>query len=407
MNKRASKRGEGGFATRAIHLGHDPADCSGALTPPVFMTSTYAFETAEEGEALFRGDRQGFVYGRTRNPTQALFEQRIASLEGAEAALATASGMAAISSTVWSLLQTGDRVLIDHTLYGNSFALFMRGLPRFGIRVTVADFTDVEAVAASLTEYPPKLVFCESPGNPTLRIIDIASVANVAHRVGALLIVDNTFATPALQQPISLGADLVVHSATKYIGGHGDLIAGVVAGPQSLVETIRREALRYLTGAAIAPLNAFLLLRGLKTLELRMERHCSSAIAIARLLGRHPAVASVFYPGLENSPFHDLAARQMSGFGGLIACELHGGKRAGMDFMNRLALASLAVSLGDAETLVQHPASMTHSTYTVEERQSHGISDGLIRFSIGLETLSDIESDIHQALNAIEGHFEA
>jgi methionine-gamma-lyase len=390
-----------GFATRAIHLGYDPTEYSGALTPPVFMTSTYAFETAEEAEALFLGERQGYIYGRTRNPTQALLEERLASLEGAEAGLAVASGIAAISSTIWSILKSGDQVLIDHTLYGNTFGFFVRGLPRFGVNVEVADFTDLEAVEAALSELTPKIVFCESPGNPTLRIVDISALANMAHRIGALLIVDNTFATPALQQPLRLGADLVVHSATKYIGGHGDLIAGAVLGSKGIVETIRREALRFLTGATIAPLTAFLLLRGLKTLELRMERHSSSALAIAKLLEQHAALTSVFYPGLANSPFHELASRQMSAFGGLVACELRGGKKAAKEFMNRVTLASRAVSLGDAETLVQHPASMTHSTYTPEERERHGISDGLIRLSIGLETLDDIKSDIKQALDAV------
>lgn len=401
MRKDTSKRTRGGFATRAIHIGHKPADVSGALTPPVFMTSTYAFETAEAGEEIFRGEREGYVYGRTRNPTQALFEERIASLENAEAGLAVASGMAAISSTLWTLLQAGDRVVIDHTLYGNSFVLFVRGLTRFGVKVTVADFTDLDAVAAALAQSAPKLIFFESPANPNLRIIDIAEVGRMVHEAGVLLIVDNTFATPALQKPILLGADLVVHSATKFIGGHGDLIAGIVAGPKDIVGTIRRHGLRYLTGATIAPLTAFLLLRGLKTLELRMERHCSSALAIAQMLEQHPAVAWVSYPGLVNSPFHLLARRQMTGYGGLVACELRGGKKEVMAFMNRLALVTRAVSLGDAETLVQHPASMTHSTYTQEERRKHGVSDGLIRFSIGLETLSDLKDDILQSLDAV------
>jgi len=402
MGKGRSNCAGAGFATRAIHLGHDPADHLGALIPPVFMTSTYAFESAEEGEAIFRGERQGYVYGRTRNPTQALFEERIASLEGAEAGLAVASGMAAISSTLLSLLQTGDRVVIDHTLYGNTFALFVRGLPRFGVKVTPADFTDLDDVATAVARERPKLVFFESPGNPTLRIIDIAAVSEIARNAAALTIVDNTFATPVLQRPIVLGADLVVHSATKFIGGHGDLIAGVVAGSKSLVEAIRRDGLRHLTGATIAPLTAFLLLRGLKTLELRMERHCASALAIAELLERHPAVAWVSYPGLTSSPFHALARRQMMAFGGLVACELRGGKKAGMAFMNRLQLASRAVSFGDAETLVQHPASMTHAPYTEDERHAHGIGDGLIRLSIGLETLADIQKDVLQAFDDIE-----
>jgi len=390
-----------GFATRAIHAGDDQADYHGALIPPVFMTATYAFPTAEDGEALFRGERQGYVYGRTRNPTQALLESRLASLEGAEAGLALASGMAAIGTTMLSLLQAGDRVLINRTLYGNSFELFVRGLPRFRVETTTVDFTDLGAVEAALSERRPKLVFFETPSNPTLEVIDIAAVAALAKTAGALTVVDNTFATPALQRPIALGADLVAHSATKYLGGHGDLMAGAVVGPASLIDAIRRNGLRNLTGATIAPLTAFLLLRGLKTLELRMERHSASALAIARMLDKSPAVSRVSYPGLEGSEFYDLARRQMSAFGGLVACELHGGKSAGMRFMNRLKLAKRAVSLGDAETLVQHPASMTHAPYTEDERREHGISDALIRFSIGLETFADIENDVLDALNSV------
>ena len=387
-----------GFATRAIHEGYDASDFLGALVPPVFMTSTYAFPTAEEGEEIFRGEKPGYVYGRTRNPTQALFEARLASLEGAEAGLAVASGMAAISATMFSLLESGDCVLFNRTLYGNSFELFARGLPRFGIKSIVVDFTNLEQLAKAFALRHPKLVFFETPSNPTLALIDIGAVASMAKCHGALTVVDNTFATPPLQQPLALGADLVVHSATKYLGGHGDLIAGAVVGPVRLIDTIRRNGLRNLTGATIAPLTAFLLLRGLKTLELRMERHCASAFEIARVLERHPAVSWVSYPGLSASPFYDLARRQMSAFGGLIACELHGGKHTGKEFMNRLKLAKLAVSLGDAETLVQHPASMTHATYTPEERIKHGISDGLLRFSIGLESLDDICQDIVEAL---------
>ncbi len=387
-----------GFATRAIHEGYAASDFLGALVPPVFMTSTYAFPTAEEGEAIFSGEKPGYVYGRTRNPTQALFEARLASLEGAEAGIAVASGMAAISATMFSLLESSDCVLFNRTLYGNSFELFARGLPRFGIKSIVVDFTNLEQLAKAFALHHPRLVFFETPSNPTLALIDIGAVAAIAKRHGALTVVDNTFATPALQQPLALGADLVVQSATKYLGGHGDLIAGAVVGPVRLIDMIRRNGLRNLTGATIAPLTAFLLLRGLKTLELRMERHCASASEIARVLERHPAVSWVSYPGLSASPFYDLARRQMSAFGGLIACELHGGKDTGMEFMNRLKLAKLAVSLGDAETLVQHPASMTHATYTPEERMKHGISDGLLRFSIGLESLDDICEDIVEAL---------
>ena len=305
MNGNAPKRAKGGFATRAIHLGYDPADQFGALAPPVFMTSTYAFATAEEGEALFRGEHEGYVYGRTRNPTQALFEERIASLEGAEAGLAVASGMAAISSTLWTLLQSGDQVVIDHTLYGNSFALFMRGLTRFGVKVAVADFTDLDNVAASLAEGAPKLVFCESPGNPTLRIIDIAAVARMAHQAGALLIVDNTFATPVLQQPTLLGADLVLHSATKFIGGHGDLIAGVMMlGSKSIVENIGATAYATSPAPPSAPLDRL-------SLAARPEDAGAARGAALRVGagGRRAAGAASrgqlrsSYPGLPSSPF--------------------------------------------------------------------------------------------------------
>lgn len=398
MTSHPSNRAEGGFATRAIHHGYDPAQEHGALTPPVFMTSTYAFESAEAGRDMFLGQREGYVYGRTRNPGQSLLEDRLASLEGGEAGLAVASGMAAISALAWTLLAAGDSVVVNNTLYGNSFALFTRGLTKFGIRTEVVDFADLDAAATAIRTHRPKLVFFETPSNPTLKLIDIAAIATLAHEVGALAVVDNTFATPALQRPLALGADLVVHSATKFLGGHGDLIAGAVIGPKAIIERIRGQGLRFLTGATIAPMTAFLLLRGLKTLELRMERHSASAQAIAEILSDHKAVRGVFYPGLPSFPGHALARRQMSGFGGLIGFELDGGIKAGMRFMNRLALVTRAVSLGDAETLVQHPASMTHSTYSAEDRRRHGISDGLIRLSVGLETPADIQDDILQAL---------
>jgi methionine-gamma-lyase len=388
-----------GFATRAIHHGYDPAEAKGALTPPVYLTSTYAFPSAEEGSALFRGEGEGYIYGRTRNPTQDLLERRLAELEGAEAALVLASGIAAVTTALWTLSGQGDEVVIDHTLYGSTFAYFMRGLTRFGVVVRPVDMSDPEALAGALGP-KTRVVFLESPANPNLRVLDIAAIAGLAHGVGALVIVDNTFSTPALQRPLDLGADLVVHSATKYLGGHGDLLAGVVAGPAALVKRIRVEGLRTLTGATVAPLTAYLVLRGLKTLELRMARHCAAAAAVARVLAAHPAVVWVAYPGLDGSPGHAVARRQMAGFGGLVAFELEGGREAGFRFMNRLGLVTRAVSLGDAETLVQHPASMTHSTYTAEERARHGITEGLLRLSLGLETVQDIVDDVTQALDA-------
>lgn len=400
MRKHERRNAPIGFSTRAIHLGYDPATEKGALTPPIFMTSTYAFETAEAGSEMFRGERPGYIYGRTRNPTQALLEQRIASLEGGEAGLAVASGIGAISSLIWTLVSAGEEVVIDHTIYGSSFAFFTRGLTRFGITVHLADMTMPETIERLLNK-KTKVVFFETPANPNLRIIDIARVASIAHTLGATVVVDNTFASPALQRPLEHGVDAVVHSATKYLGGHGDLLGGIVVGTSELVGRVRGAGLRWLTGATLSPLNAFLILRGLKTLEIRMARHSASALEVAKLLAGHRAVAHLSYPGLPSFVQYDLARRQMSAPGGLIAFELAGGMSAGLAFMNRLKLVTRAVSLGDAETLVQHPASMTHATYSPEERLAHGISDGLLRFSIGLENVDDILEDVQQALDGI------
>jgi methionine-gamma-lyase len=364
------------------------------------MTSTYTFETAEAGSEMFRGERPGYIYGRTRNPTQTILEERIASLEGGETAIALGSGMAATSSVMLSLLDAGDEIVIDNTLYGNTFAYFTQALPRWGIKVKLADFARPETLEAQISPLT-KLVFFETPANPNLRIVDIARITGIAHQAGALAVVDNTFATPALQRPLSLGADIVVHSATKYIGGHGDVLAGLVVGPAAVLTKVRQIGLRWVTGATLSPMNCFLLLRGLKTLELRMERHSSSALAVARMLQGHRNVKSVSYPGLESFAGHELARRQMSAFGGLISFELDGGMERGMAMMNKLSIVSRAVSLGDCETLIQHPASMTHAIYGEEERRKHGISDGLLRLSVGLENVDDVLEDVQQALDLL------
>jgi methionine-gamma-lyase len=389
-----------GFATRAIHLGYDPAEEQGALTAPIYMTSTYAFESAEAGAELFRGEREGYIYGRTKNPTQDLLERRVADLEGAEACLAVASGMAAISAMLWTLLEAGDRIVVDRVLYGNTFALMTRGVAKFGIETVLADFTDPARVAEAVDDRT-KLVYFETPANPNLRIVDIAAIAALARHRGALTVVDNTFATPVLQRPIEHGADLVIHSATKYLGGHGDVLAGVLCGPKDVIKEVRLHGLRYLTGATISPITAFLVLRGLKTLELRVRQHSRSARAVADLLATHPAIAQLSYPGLPGTKGANIVVRQMSAGGGLVSFELKGGMAAGVAFMDALKLAHRAVSLGDAETLVQHPASMTHAAYSAEERAKHGLSDGLVRMSIGLETTEDILDDISSALEAI------
>lgn len=390
-----------GPATRAIHEGYSPSDHMGALTPPIFMTSTYAFETAEEGSEIFAGERPGLVYGRTKNPTQAILETRIASLENADAAVATASGIAAITATMWTLLKAGDTIIVDQVIYGCSFAFFSKGIAKFGVNVKFIDMTDLDQVRDCMA-LKPKAVFFETPSNPNVRIIDIAAVAEMAREVGAFVIVDNTFATPVIQRPLEHGADLVVHSATKFLGGHGDLLAGLVAGDQGLVDRVRGEGLRVLSGATLSPHSAFLIMRGLKTLSLRVERHSSSASSIAKFLSGNEKVKSVIYPTLPDYASRDLAARQMGDLGGaIIALRFDGGLEAGRRFINNLGLIKCAVSLGDAETLVQHPASMTHGIYGPEERAKFGIDDELIRLAVGLEDVEDLIADIDQAIGRL------
>jgi len=389
-----------GLATRAIHFGYDPQSEHGALTPPLHLTSTYAFKTAEQGGEIFAGEREGFVYSRVGNPTSDLLERRIANLEGAEAAVGNASGMGAITSLLWTFLQAGDEIITDLTLYGCTFAFFSHGLSRFGITVRHIDLTDPEKLQAAITD-KTKFVFFETPANPNMRLVDIATISKIAHARDVQVIVDNTYATPVITRPIELGADFVVHSATKYLGGHGDLLAGFVVGRLDEITQVRTVGVKDMTGAVIAPFNSMLVLRGLKTLELRMERHSENAMQIAQMLAAHPKIEVVNYPGLEEFRQHALAKQQMARFGGMIGFEVAGGLAAGKRMMNAVHLIQRAVSLGDAETLIQHPASMTHVTYDEAERVAHGISEGLVRISAGLENVDDILTDIEQALRAV------
>ncbi|WP_438282134.1 methionine gamma-lyase [Pseudomonas alabamensis] len=388
-----------GFSTRAIHHGYDPQAHQGALIPPVYQTSTYAFPTVEHGAACFAGEADGHFYSRISNPTLAVLEQRMASLEGGEAALALASGMGAITSTLWTLLRPGDELIVGLTVYGCTFAFVHHGIGQFGVKVRHVDLDDPVALAAAITPRT-RMIFFETPANPTMRLVDIARVVEVARRHDVLVVVDNTYCTPYLQRPLALGADLVVHSATKYLSGHGDITAGLVIGSAALVGRIRLEGLKDMTGAVMSPHDASLLMRGIKTLALRMDRHCSNALAVARRLEQAPQVEQVRYPGLDSFAQHALAQRQMRLPGGMIAFELRGGVAAGRRFMNTLQLFSRAVSLGDAESLAQHPASMTHSAYSPQERLQHGISEGLVRLSVGLEEVDDLLADVEQALQA-------
>ena len=388
-----------GFATTAIHHGYRPEDHHGALVPPIYLTSTFTFPSAEQGGRCFAGEAEGYIYTRIANPTLALLESRMAALEGGAAAVAFGSGMGAITATLWTLLRPGDEILVDKTVYGCTYAFLHHGIGEFGVRVTHVDMTDAAAVEAAMASRP-KVVYFETPANPNMRLVDIQAVAAAAHRAGALVVVDNTYCTPYLQQPLALGADVAVHSATKYISGHGDVTAGIaVAEDAELGDRIRLQGLKDMTGAVLSPQDAALLLRGLKTLALRMDRHCDNALAVARLLQAHPAVAKVSYPGLAEDPQYALAQRQMRKPGGMIAFELHGGIAAGRAFIDALQMVACAVSLGDAESLAQHPASMTHSTYTEDQRAAAGISEGLVRLSAGLEDTDDLLADVHRALD--------
>ncbi|MDD2054282.1 methionine gamma-lyase [Pseudomonas putida] len=395
-----NKNNDLGFSTRAIHHGYLPQEHQGALIPPIYLTSTFTFPTAEYGAACFAGEAAGHFYTRISNPTLALLESRMATLENGEAAVAFSSGMGAIAATFWTLLRPGDEIIVNRTLYGCTFALLHHGIGEFGVKVRHVDMSNPaqlrEAIGPST-----RLVYFETPANPNMQLVDIAAMAAITREHPAItLVVDNTYCTPYLQRPLELGADVVVHSATKYLSGHGDITAGIVVTRQALAERIRLQGLKDLTGAVLSPQDAFLLMRGLKTLALRMERHCSNALAVAQLLQAHPAVAWVAYPGLPAFPQYELATRQMKLAGGMLAFELTGGLATGRRFMNALQLFSRAVSLGDAESLAQHPASMTHSSYTAEERARHAIGEGLVRLSVGLEDCADLLTDITQALAA-------
>ncbi|POA57420.1 MULTISPECIES: methionine gamma-lyase [unclassified Pseudomonas] len=395
-----NKNSDLGFSTRAIHHGYDPQQHQGALIPPIYLTSTFTFATAEYGAGCFAGEEPGYFYTRIGNPTLALLESRMADLEHGEAAVAFGSGMGAIAATLWTLLRPGDEILVNRTLYGCTFALLHHGLGEFGVKVRHVDMAEPGQLQAAISP-DTRVIYFESPANPNMQLVDIAAVAAIAHQHRDLtLVVDNTYCTPYLQRPLELGADLVLHSATKYLSGHGDITAGVVVTRQELAQKIRLQGLKDLTGAVLSPQDAFLLMRGLKTLALRMDRHCANALAVARYLEAHPLVQWVAYPGLPSFAQYALARQQMKLPGGMIAFELKGGLATGTRFMNALQLFSRAVSLGDAESLAQHPASMTHSTYSPEERAEHGIAEGLVRLSVGLEDIDDLLADLDQALEA-------
>ena len=389
-----------GLGTTAIHAG-TLKNLYGTLAMPIYQTSTFIFDSAEQGGRRFALEEAGYIYTRLGNPTTTVLEDKIAALEEGEAAVATSSGMGAISSTLWTVLKAGDHVVTDKTLYGCTFALMCHGLTRFGIEVTFVDTSNLDEVKNAMKENT-RVVYLETPANPNLKIVDLEALSKLAHtNPNTLVIVDNTFATPYMQKPLKLGADIVVHSVTKYINGHGDVIAGLVITNKELADQIRFVGLKDMTGAVLGPQDAYYIIRGMKTFEIRMERHCKNAKKVVEFLNKHSKIERVYYPGLETHPGHEIAKKQMKDFGAMISFELKGGFEAGKTLLNNLKLCSLAVSLGDTETLIQHPASMTHSPYTKEEREAAGITDGLVRLSVGLENVEDIIADLEQGLEKI------
>lgn len=389
----------GGFATTAIHAGVTKEKGYRSLAMPIYQTSTFYFDNCEQGGKCFAGEEEGFIYTRLGNPTTNLLEEKVAALEGAEAAVACSSGMGAVSACLWSIAAAGKHIIADKTLYGCTFAFLNHGMTRYGVEVDFVDTSDPENVRRALKSNTC-CVYLETPANPTIKIADIAAVAKVAHDYNPeiMVVCDNTFATPYLQRPLELGADVIIHSATKYLNGHGDVIAGFVVGSKEFITTVKMFGLKDMTGAVMGPQEAFLILRGLKTMEIRMQRHCENAVKLVEYLQSEPKVAEVFYPGLKNHPGYEIAAKQMhNGFGGMISITVKGGKAAGMKFVNSLKMCVIAVSLGDAETLVEHPASMTHSTYSPEELKAADIDEGLVRISVGLENIEDIIADFKQA----------
>jgi methionine-gamma-lyase len=394
------QNGKRGFSTRSIHHGYDPYSGVGSLNPPVYMTSTFAFPSVEEGAARFSGEQPGYIYGRLGNPTTALLESRLADLEGAEAAVVTASGQGATTTLLYTILERGHELIVDQTLYGCTYAFLHRGLAKMDIRVKHVDLTDPAALVSAVGP-ETKGIFFETPANPNLRVVDIRAISRIAKARGLWVAVDNTYATPYLQRPIELGADYVVHSATKYLGGHGDLLAGAIVGPKAMMDEVRYFGLKDMTGAVLSAQDAHLVLRGLKTLAVRMDRHCDNAEKVVAFLSKHPKVTHIDFPGHPQASGFCVAQRQMKRPGAMLSIEVTGGYEGGKRMLNALEIFTRAVSLGDCESLAQHPASMTHSFYSREEREAHLISEGLVRLSVGLEDAEDLIADLDHALAAV------
>jgi O-succinylhomoserine sulfhydrylase len=384
--------------TRAVHGGTARSRFD-ETCEAIFFTSGFVYETAEDAEAAFNNSRPRYQYSRFGNPTVAMFEARMCELEGAAAARATASGMAAVFASLMSQLKAGDRVVSSDALFGSCHYIIAEILPRFGIETILVDGRDLDQWRKALAK-PTAAVFMESPSNPQLRIVDIPAVCEMAHAAGARVVVDNVFATPMLQQPLKLGADVVVYSATKHIDGQGRTLGGIVLGNEDYIVNTLQPFMRH-TGPALSPMNAWLLLKGLETLEVRLERMCNSALRLAKFLGAHPKIAAAHYPGLPSHPQYELNTRQMSAGGSLVTFSVPGGKEGAFRFLNALKLILISNNLGDSKSLVTHPATTTHQRLRAAERAALGIDDGMVRLSVGLEDPADLEDDLDQALKAV------
>lgn len=386
------------FETKCIHAGIKEYEF-GPVIPPIYQTSTFKFRDAKHGGSLFKGEEKGYIYSRMGNPTIEAMEDSIAELEGGHKALGCGSGMAAINTVFIALLQAGDHVVCSKSVYGPTNTLLKNVFSKYGVQSDFVDTDNVQNIKAAIKSNT-KVIYVESPGNPTLAITDIQAAADIAHENNALLVVDNTFMSPALQRPFEFGADIVLHSMTKFLNGHADVVAGIIVVKDEETYLNLRKVLNQL-GGVIDPFNAFLVHRGIKTLHLRMERHSQSAMKIAEFLENHPAVDWVRFPGLQSHPQYDIAVKQHDLPGGIISFELKGGYKAGEKLMNSVKLCQLAVSLGGVETLIQHPASMTHLTMGEEMRKTAGITEGLVRLSVGIEKAEELISDLDNAMSQL------
>ncbi|MFS0750233.1 methionine gamma-lyase [Oceanobacillus sp. 1P07AA] len=385
--------------TSVIHEGYDSTQMLGSLTPPIFQTSTYIFDSAEQGEARFAAEEEGYIYSRLGNPTVRILEEKIAALEGGERGLAFSSGMAAVSAILIALTKANDHIICSSGLYGCTYGLLSMMKEKYNIRTDYSNMSSEKELEDQITK-ETALIYVETPINPTMEVIDLELVVKVAKKYQLPVVVDNTFSSPYVQRPLEIGCDFVIHSATKYIGGHGDVIAGLAVGEKQIMGEIALTTQKDI-GGVLSPFDAWLLIRGLKTLPIRMDRHSSNAEKIVQQLKLHKAVKSVYYPGDPDFSNATIANKQMKLGGGVLAFEVKGGKKQAQQVLNQLHFIKIAVSLGDAESLMEHPASMTHAVIPIEERKKMGITESLLRLSVGIEAWEDIWEDIQQALDTI------